>query len=252
MPRGSALACVVGLSVLALPSCDRTAPDRPAPAPALRAAAPADAGPVVPTAPPKITVDGHGCTVDDKPFAGPPTAWRVKVEELLLARPRVEGEEVAIDAVGSARMPRVTALVADLLGAKVKSVVVRTRTRAGSDEALALARDGAGAAPCAPSLVIEQDLTVRLSSAAAPHPETVPRGEMGLDVARVAEALGKRLASCDTPSFKVSAADTVPWAAPFEILLGAGRIAADAGKQPRPFIVEFEPPDAGRPRKRAH
>jgi hypothetical protein len=240
--HGLAVVAMLAMAT-AVTACDRgdsAKPEAPAPSASVRPAVrpPRDAAAPPPKGPPKVTVDGRGATVDDKPFDGPPEQWQEDAARWLAKRPFVAGESIDVLVSPGARFPKVLAMVSALEEAKAKAVVIHSRTHTGADVELALAFQGPNVA-CAPSMSIEQDLTTRVSGS-----PTIPRGERGVDFAKVAAAVEKRLAACDGAEWRVSAADTVPWATVFEVLVDVRDLRGDAGAK-TPVLVRFEGTDAG-------
>jgi hypothetical protein len=195
------LFCVVG--------CDKDPPktdakDAGTTAPGTTASAP-------PPAPKKAEVfveDGSATVSGDRvDFNAPDVKGRLAVA--LSGKP-VEGQTIDVIATRDAKVPRMSAIVAALVAAKAKGMVVKTARRDKSTAEIALAI-GAKHEGCAPVAHVAKDSVINVWPASGGTGVRFSRGLAGPDLTRGSEGIRKALAACDMPAWFLGADDTVTW-----------------------------------------
>ncbi len=248
------LLCVAGVAALSgLAGLVGTACDKPAgPAPQASASAGASspaadaARPAEPKAP-TIRITARGASVDLTPYTGSPLDWRVPAAALLAKKPHVAGENVVVNVLRDARMPKIEAIAWALREAKAKGVILRSHLASGAGREVLMTFHGKDIPACSAKVTIEKDLTITVTSAAGGKTVHIPRYSKGADLPRARDLLRQRSAACDSPVWTFSAAETVPWALPFDFVTGLGE--TDGGGPLRATdmdVAEFVPPDAGK------
>jgi hypothetical protein len=170
--------------------------------------APAEAKPAV-ARPPLVTVEDAAAMIDGDriDFATPDVKGQLA---LALSGKKVEGETIAVIASRDVKMPKVANVVAALVAAKAKGVVIKTAKRDKSTAEIPLAM-GAKREGCAAVGFIAKDGVINAWPASGASAARFSRGMAGPDITRGSEGVRKQMASCDAPQWFVSADDGVTW-----------------------------------------
>lgn len=172
------------------------------------ATTPPEAKPVA-VRPPLVTVEDAAAMIDGDrvDFAAPDVKGRLGVA---LSGKKVEGETISVIASRDVKMPKVANVVAALVAAKAKGIVIKTAKRDKSTAEIPLAL-GAKHDGCAAVGFIAKDSVINAWPASGASAARFSRGMAGPDITRGSEGVRKQMASCDAPQWFVSADDGVTW-----------------------------------------
>lgn len=238
-------AAVTIAGALALAACDKdpvkTDPGATA-ASATAIAAPTPA-PVAPTKP-QLALDDTAIFIagERMDLAAPDLTGRIVAA--LSGKP-VEGETLVLNAARDTKTAKVTALFAALIAKKVKGVEVHTPLRDRSDAEVVFVTN-AKPGDCSAVGFIAKNSAITVWPVSGATAERFTRGMAGPDLTRGSEGMRKRVLSCDSNVFFVSADEGVTWGLTLN-LARAVLYPEDAGlPKPRSASLLVKTPVSGR------
>lgn len=253
--HGCALALLFSLGSLAIAGgaagCDKDPPKASSGSAAESASAPA--APMAsaetksaPAAPAKLqlAVDDTAVFVAGErlDMAAPDAKGRIGAS--LVGKP-VEGESIVLNAARDAKLPKVAAVFAALVAKKAKSAVVHTplRDRSTAEIVFTLGTKPEG---CATVGFIAKDSAITTWPASGATAERFTHGMAGPDLTRGSEGIRKRLLTCESATWFVSADDNVTWGLVFDLVQAV--MHPDDGGLPKARAVALlgKPPVPGR------
>ncbi len=150
---------------------------------------------------------------------------------LALAGKKVEGETISVIASRDVKMPKVGSVVAALVAAKAKGIVIKTAKRDKTTAEIPLAL-GAKHDGCAAVGFIAKDGVINAWPASGAAAARFSRGMAGPDITRGSEGVRKQMASCDAGTWFVSADDAVTWGLVTDLIVAVSE-PEDGGTPPK-------------------
>jgi len=238
---------VVTSGALALVACDKDPAPKSDPAPAAAstaaAATPAPAPPAAPTKP-QLALDDTAVFVAGERLELTAPDLKGRIVAALSGKP-VEGETLVLNAARDTKMPKVTALFAALIAKRVKGVEVHTPLRDRSAAEIVFVTN-AKPSDCSAVGYIAKDSAITVWPVAGATAERFTHGMAGPDMTRGSEGMRKRVLSCESNVFFVSADENVTWGLTFD-LARAVLHPEDAGlPKPRSVSLLVKTPVSGR------
>ena len=231
--------------MLALVACDKD-PVKTDPAPVTPTASAATATTAPPAAPtkPQLAVDDSAIFVAGERLELAAPDLKGRIVAALSGKP-VEGETLVLNAARDTKMPKVTALFAALIARKVKGVEVHTPLRDRSPAEIVFVTN-AKPSDCSAVGYIAKDSAITVWPVAGATAERFTHGMAGPDMTRGSEGMRKRVLSCESSVFFVSADENVTWGLTFD-LARAVLHPEDAGlPKPRSAALLVKTPVSGR------
>lgn len=227
-----ALVFAVASAILAL-ACDKepTRLETLAKSAAVPASSPPPAEPKpAPSRPPLVTVEDAAVMIDGDriDLSMPDVPGRLGAA---LSGKKVAGETITVVAARDAKTPKVASAVAALDAAKAKGILVKTAKRDKTTAEIPLALD-AKREGCATVGFIAKDGAINAWPASGATAARFSRGMAGPDITRGSEGIRKQMASCDAPSWFVSADDSVTWGLVVDLVTAVAE-PEDGGAGPR-------------------
>lgn len=180
--------------------------------------------------PPLVTVEDAAAMIggDRVDFGAPDPKGQLG---LATAGKKIEGETIAVIASRDVKMPKVANVVAALVAAKAKAIVIKTAKRDKTTAEIPLALD-AKREGCAAVGFIAKDGVINAWPASGASAARFSRGMAGPDITRGSEGVRKQMASCDAGHWFVSADDGVTWGLVVDLIVAVGE-PEDGGTPPK-------------------
>jgi hypothetical protein len=193
------------------------------------AAAPATVAPAAPPAPtmavspvaeppraPEIILDASSVSIGtDRVSTGEP-GLAEKIAVFLTGRPAIADQGVDFVAMRNAKPSQVAMVAAALHRAKANAVTVKTDTRDGTTQKLALSFATTVAA-CATVAWIAKDAAIDVWPAGGGTAKRIIKGMAGPDMTLGTEAVARQGAGCGAPELVVGADDRLTWGLVFDL-----------------------------------
>ncbi|MBS2012371.1 MAG: hypothetical protein JST00_05770 [Deltaproteobacteria bacterium] len=208
-----------------LAGCDDKEKTPPKPSSSASSAASTAAPAPTPTAPaapskPQFAIDDTAVFVAGERFETAPADLRGRLVAAIGDKP-VAGETVVLNAARETKLPKVVALFSALVAKKVKGVEVHTARRDKSMAEVTFVTNMKPADCSAVGSIAKEGFISVWPANGAGAADRFARGMAGPDITRGSEGLRKRLTSCDSPVFFLTADESITWGLLFDLELAA-------------------------------